>query len=374
MKIAFHIAHPAQFHLFKNIAGYFAHSQKHQVIVTYNEKDVLHYLIKNSQLSGFSKNIEAKGSGSRIYSLFFQFIKKEFNLLKILKKEKPDLILGTSIIIAHVGKLLKIPAVIVNEDDYDYIPLYHNWGYPLATTILAPGGCRMGKWEYKAVHYAGYHELTYLHPALFQPERKKVEHLFKEKDRYFILRLVKLGAHHDKGRRGINFEIALKIIQMLEKYGHVYITAERPLESRLEKYRININPIDIHDVLYFSDIFIGDSQSMTMETAVLGVPSIRFNDFAGEISVLDELENKYQLACGIRTSQQEKLYAKIQEFLDTPNLKNEYRKRTQKMFSEKINVTAFMVWFIENYPGSVNVMKENPDYQWKFKWEVENIL
>jgi hypothetical protein len=34
---------------------------------------------------------------------------------------------------------------------------------------------------------------------------------------------------------------------------------------------------------------------------------------------------------------------------------------------EKIDVTAFMVWFIENYPESVKVIKENPDYQHRFK-------
>ena len=42
---------------------------------------------------------------------------------------------------------------------------------------------------------------------------------------------------------------------------------------------------------------------------------------------------------------------------------------------DKIDVTAFMpvlskvegVWFIENYPKSIKVMRENPDYQFNFK-------
>ena len=37
------------------------------------------------------------------------------------------------------------------------------------------------------------------------------------------------------------------------------------------------------------------------------------------------------------------------------------------MLSEKIDVTTFMVWFIENYPGSVKTMKDDPDYQLRFK-------
>jgi hypothetical protein len=37
------------------------------------------------------------------------------------------------------------------------------------------------------------------------------------------------------------------------------------------------------------------------------------------------------------------------------------------MLRDKIDVTAFMVWFIENYPDSVNIMKENPEYQDRFR-------
>lgn len=32
-----------------------------------------------------------------------------------------------------------------------------------------------------------------------------------------------------------------------------------------------------------------------------------------------------------------------------------------------IDYVAFLTWFIENYPESQKIMKENPDYQWRFK-------
>jgi hypothetical protein len=50
-----------------------------------------------------------------------------------------------------------------------------------------------------------------------------------------------------------------------------------------------------------------------------------------------------------------------------PNIKVEWQKRRMKMLSEKIDVTAFMVWFVENYPQSIKVMKEQPDYQYNFR-------
>ena len=34
---------------------------------------------------------------------------------------------------------------------------------------------------------------------------------------------------------------------------------------------------------------------------------------------------------------------------------------------KKIDVTQMLVWFVENYPESKRIMKENPDYQMRFK-------
>ena len=46
---------------------------------------------------------------------------------------------------------------------------------------------------------------------------------------------------------------------------------------------------------------------MAAECAVLGTPSIRFNDFVGKLGYLEELELEYGLTFGIKTSDPEKL-------------------------------------------------------------------
>jgi len=58
---------------------------------------------------------------------------------------------------------------------------------------------------------------------------------------------------------------------------------------------------------------------------------------------------------------------KVSELINTPDLKNTYQLRRNKMLSEKIDPTAFLVWFVENYPSNVKIMKDNPDYQDRFK-------
>jgi|TARA_B100001971_G_scaffold64348_1_gene59187 hypothetical protein len=46
-----------------------------------------------------------------------------------------------------------------------------------------------------------------------------------------------------------------------------------------------------------------------------------------------------------------------------------WKKRIKKLFKEKIDLSTFSIWLIENYPKSVNFIKKNPDYQYNFKYE-----
>jgi predicted glycosyltransferase len=117
----------------------------------------------------------------------------------------------------------------------------------------------------------------------------------------------------------------------------------------------------------FASMLISDSQSMSVESSMLGVPSLRFSDFAGRISVLEELEDKYGLTFGIETSEPDKLLDRISSLLSLPNIRSEFQKRREIMLSDKINVTKFMTWFIEMYPDSHKCIKENPDYQLRFR-------
>ncbi len=54
------------------------------------------------------------------------------------------------------------------------------------------------------------------------------------------------------------------------------------------------------------------------------------------------------------------------ELLENNNLKTEFQNRKDRLLKEKIDVTKFMVWLIENYPESVTILKENPEFQYTF--------
>lgn len=364
MKVVIYLNHPAHFHLFKNTI----HKLKengHNVIILSKKKDVLDDLLTKSNINYI--NVYTKERGNSRLSMITSVINRGITQFKIILKAKPDLMIGTAFELAHIGKAIHVPFISVNEDDANVIPLWSKYSYPFASYILSPYSCDNGKWETKTIKYKSYHELAYLHPKVFKPDINVCKQYFNTDKPYFVLRFSGLAAHHDSGIKGINDDLAYKLVKKLEKHGNVFITSERPISKKLEKYRKNINPLDIHHILSFATIYIGDSQTMAAEAGVLGTPFLRFNDFVGRIGYLNELEKKYELGYGFKTHQVDKMFEELENFLLIKNIKAVFNKRKKVMLNDMIELSSFLTWFIQSYPQSVKIMRENPDYQYNFK-------
>lgn len=359
------ISHPAHFHMFRYTIENLQ-NDGHQVVSVIRPKDVLEQLCQNAGLPVYKVKNRPKKWG--LFGLGVFLIEKVFEVWRIARKEKPDLLVGSDGVLAIVGKLIGKPSFECYEDDAEAIALYAKMFFPLYTSLVCPECCSAGKWKDKKTGYKSYHELGYLHPNQFTPDKAKVEQYGIDTAKpYILIRFAQLTAHHDVGIHGINTEIAEHVIKMLESAGTIYITSERPLEPQFEQYRIKINPLDMHHVMAFASLYIGDSQTMAAEAGVLGTPFVRFNDFVGRLSYLNELENDYKLGFGHKTNDVAGFYDSIQKWLDTLDRKEICRERRMKMLSEKIDYAKFLTWFLETYPESVRIMRDDPDYQWRFK-------
>lgn len=335
-------------------------------MVVIKKKDVLEELLATTDFEFI--NILPDGRRDNKLSVALGQLKQDYRLLKIARKFRPDVLAGTSVAISHVGRILGIPSINLNEDDAEIVPLYARLAYPWASAIIAPYVCSVGKWESKKIGYPGYHELAYLHPNHFTPSAEVASRYLNVNERYFVIRFAKLTAHHDDGVKGISNAIAKNVIKLLAPHGKVYITSERKLEAGLEEYRMNINPIDIHHVMAFASMYIGDSQTMAAEAGVLGVPFIRFNDFVGRIGYLKELEERYQLGYGILPGDEPRLYRTITQVLELQDARSLFQQRRDLMLSESIDLTAFLTWLIRNYPESVSsVKREDFNLETKFR-------
>ena len=376
--IAIFLGHPAHFHLYKHVVNALI---KNAYNVTYliKRKDILEDLVKQTGVP-YTIVRDKERSKSSKFGLISSMLKLDFNVFKSLLTLRPKLLTGTYCPI--VSKLTFIPFISCNEDDAKVVPNFAILSYPPANTILTPVVCDNGTWNNKSTKYPSYHELAYLHPNHFTADKSIVDGYGIDTNKpYFILRFASLNAHHDDGIKGINTEIAQRLIDILSPHGQIYITSERELEPQFEPYRIRINPLDMHHVMAFASLYIGDSQTMAAEAGVLGTPFVRFNDFVGRIGYLRELEDVYQLGYGIHASVltedspirrndgtlqpsgTEALYSAVEALVAMPANERKvlFTARREKMLSEKIDYAKFLTWFIEEYPQSARQTRENQE-------------
>ena len=131
------------------------------------------------------------------------------------------------------------------------------------------------------------------------------------------------------------------------------------------KYIIEIILNEFLGLSYSLEIGSKDYQITLKNGKVLTIRDTFFNKYLKDFEYLKEEQEKYGLIYGFRSSTG--VLEKAIELINNPNLKKEFQKRRQKMLSDKIDVTAFMTWFVENYPDSASIMHENPVYQNRFR-------
>lgn len=364
MKFLFHINHPAQYHLFKQFIARLK-EEDHAVLVIARNKDVLTQLLHNDGVE-FINTTHRTDRESNLFSLFINFILQYRKVKKCCKEFQPDLMLGTSFTLPWISRKLKVPFLNFVEDDGQVIPLYSKLSFPFSTHIVTPRICQLGKWEKKKIGYNGYHELAFLRPEHFTPSKELAGKYINLEKKSFLLRFTAFNAHHDYGKRGIDIKTTKKVVDYLQQHGNVVISSERPLDSVFDKYRLSINPNEIHHVMAHCNLVIGDSQSMAMEAACLGVPSIRLNDYAGRISVLEELEKRYHLTHSYSVHQKDAFFEQIKTLVKDIDAPQIYQSRKNKMLEDKIDVNQFVYWLVSDFPQSIKEAKDQKLMQEKF--------
>jgi|WetSurMetagenome_2_1015567.scaffolds.fasta_scaffold64719_2 uncharacterized protein len=362
MKILIDIGHPAHVHQFKyTING--LKQQGHEVLVTARKKEVSLDLL---DLYKIPYTVVGTYSNNNIAKIFQMFV-IDLKMFILARKFHPDLLVGGvgNVYVAHVSFLLRKKCILFNDTEHGV--LQDALSFPFADSIVTPS-CYKKDQGPKQIRYNGYHQLTHLHPNRFTPNPSVLGEIgLSEKDPFIILRFVSWGASHDIGAQGLSLEIKRKAIREFEKYGRVLITSEKPLSEEFEKYRISVSPEKMHDLLYYAMLLYGESSTMASESAVLGTHAI-FSDIAGR-GYTDEEERLYGLVYNFRLdeSSQEQSVEQAVKLLQDPDLRKKGKEKRERLLKDKIDVTAFMIWFIEHYPESVTIMKNNPDIQDKFK-------
>jgi predicted glycosyltransferase len=364
MKIVVDINHPAHVHYFKNFI-WEMQKRGHEILITASEKDISYTLLDNY---GFSY-VKIGNYGKSILQKMINIPVLDLKMYLAVRKFQSDLFLGFgSIRAAHVSKLMRKPYIAF--DDSEPSPFEHLLYVPFADAILTPTSFKknFGKRHY---FYKGYIELCYLHPNYFSPDPSSLEILGENPDSHFVLmRFVAWNAMHDVGKKGFDLASKIHIVMEIAKQMNVYISSEGVLPKELEPYKIKIPPEKIHDIIYYSQMFIGDSQTMTTEAALLGTPAIRCNSFVGEQDMGNfiELERDYGLI--FNYSDPKLVLDKALALLKEPRLKLNWAEKRKVLLKDKIDVTSLMVWVVEKYPQIFTELWDHPEFQGRFASDI----
>ena len=362
MNILVDIGHPAHVHLLRYTAQELK-NKGHQVFYSVRHMPVA---IRLMEQYGMTPYLDLGDKKDSLFGKAQTVIEQDVKVLRFVMKNKIDIGLSSGIVLSHVSKLSSMCSFNFDDDDDAAEKMVVKYCHPYTDVVFTPE-CIRRKTD-RTLYYAGTHELAYLHPNRFVPDPTVLKRAgLKEGDRFFVMRFVAFKGHHDVGQEGLSLEQKQRLIDLLKPYGRVIITSERQIESEFEAYRLPVPPEDIHSLMAYASMFLGDSQTMTSEAAILGVPAMKCNTFAGKLSVPNEMEEKYGLCYAYQPYDFDKFYEHVRRLLEDPNTKLEWGKKRERFLQDKIDVTAFFTWFIENYPKSQKIMKENPDFQYQFK-------
>ena len=334
MKVLITINHPAHVYFFKAII--FSLKQKgHGIKVVATDKEMSFALLEELE-------IEYHGLGkhkNKIIGKVLNFGKRWFSLFIFCLKFKPDVGMGIAdFYVSQVSWVLRFKSIIFTDTDHVVHDPYIT--FPFADFIITPK-CFEKQLGPRHVTYDGYHELAYLNSG-FEPEAEIIKDLgLSINERFAIIRLVAWNAVHDIGFKGIIEKSLDELIAFLEPKYKVYISSEKVMDSKYERYRIRIPFCQIHSALYFASIYIGEGGTMASEAAILGTPSIYINEL--QMGYIKELSHEFKIV--FLPKDADEIIGTIKEIEKRSD--TYYKTIRTKILESKFNTTNFVIEFIE---------------------------
>jgi len=338
MKAHFDVGHPAHVHLFKHAIDE-VEARGHDTLVTSREKEVTTQLLDAYGID----HVPISKKGTTTFDLAKEWLVRELKLAWHARQFDADVIASHfNPGAAHAAAVTGTPSVIFNDDEVA-VETLGSVTHPFTSVIVTPACFRN---ELNGDHrtYEGFHELAYLHPDRFEPDPECLtERGVAVDEPYYVLRFVAWGAHHDVGESGFSRSAKRELVEYLDERGQVYITSEDPLPAEFEEYRLPVDPAAIHDLLYYANGYVGDSQTMAMEAGILGTPAIRSNSFAdsADVSNVTALEEEYGLLHSFGDEQAAVEMTK--ELVKDPDTQARWEERRQELIDESVDVTDTIV-------------------------------
>lgn len=330
MRVLIDIIHPAHVHFFRHPIR-LLQARGHEVRITSRDKDCTLELLDGL---GVAHEPLSKQATRGLGAMALELVARDRALARVARAFRPQVMAGIGgVCVAQVGRWLGIRSVVFY--DTENATLQNALTYPFASALVVPACYRGWTPAAKTHRYRGYHELAYLRPGYFTPDRAlALANGLAAHGDTFLVRVVSWQANHDVGVRGWSAALLDAVVADLGRRGKVLISAEGPLPAALEPLRFAGDANLIHHVLAHCRGYVGESATMASEAAVLGVPAV----YAATVSrgYVDEQQQRYGLVevTGIETPAA--VLDALARLLAVPA--DEFRDRHRRMLADTVDV------------------------------------
>lgn len=343
MKVTFIIGHPAHVHIFKHVIRDLE-SDGHEVNVLSRNRGIISDLLNAYDINHI--NISTKRDG--IVSTVLEVAQRDLLTFAHALKCRPDCIVGQfSPFAAHASILPGVASLILEINEKPkYLSMFVS---PFADEICSPTSFGQDRGE-RHYRYEGFHELAYLHPNWFNPDKERLQREgIAVNDNYYVLRFVSWDAYHDVGHQGISNSQRRELVEFLDARGTVYISTEGEIDEELEQYEITIPPDLMHDLLHYADLYVGDSGTVPIEAGILGTPALCVNELTEEYGIFDELQNEYGIVDVV--TEYEELVDRVHEITEHDRYQEIWKRRRDRLIYDKDDLTQVLSERIRKYGG-----------------------
>lgn len=347
MRFVFDISHPAHVHFFRHIVqGLEGHG--HATWVVARDKDVTLDLLDAYGIA--HKSVGTSGRKGRLKQIA-ELVGRDIALWRIARRFGADVIVTRNPSGVQAARLAGVIGVF-DTDDGRAAGVHFKAAAPFAHYITTPA-CLTEDFGPRHVRYRGLKQSAYLHPDHFTPDPAVLSRVgLAPGDAFFIVRFVEMSASHDNNQAGMRSDVRLEIVRRLQRRGPTFISWEGAPDPALADCRLPFAPHEIHHALAFSRLYVGDSQTMAAEAAMLGTPALRMSSFTGKLDYLSHLETAYGLVSSFTPNQQEAFFDRLEKLLGSADVRQSLAADHQRMLHDMENVARWYVRFLESLSRS----------------------
>ena len=359
MKILIDINHPAHVHYFRNFIK-IMEAKGHQFCVINRDSQMINQLLDIYGIKHTIRNKRPKKKGVaatliNLSKMAFWCIYKSFTF-------HPDMYIGfASAPCAITSWLFRKPSILL--DDTEFNKMNHKIYVPFCSVILTPFYFKkkLGDGK-KQLYFKAFVEQLFLQSKYYQKKESILMDLQLRSREYVVVRLSAFDAHHDLIANPLPEEFKKRIIAEIAKKYRVVLSLENESDDVFYKpYLVNFSPEKMHDIEAHAKFIVTEGITMASESFVMGVPYLLINPL--KCGYIDYQCKNYPDKCFHTTDADEAL--RIINQLVKSNVDSETIRQDVERLT--INPTDFLVWFVENYPESKKIMKDNPEYQYNFR-------